>query len=98
MSDNKQHFSLAIEKESRDTLNIVTKSYGLTQSEIVEALMMVIKNNPENTVLSDAFKLKRKEKEAQRAVKHIKKAGLRKALSKISEDELEKILSDKGLL
>lgn len=93
MSD-KPYFSLSIKGDSKKTLDTITATYSLTQSEVIEALLDMFHSELEPS-FDVHFKEKHTQKMSNRKEKHEQKAKLKKLLSTMSEDDIKKLLGDK---
>ena len=94
--NEKPYFSLAIEKTSKEALDLLTNKHALSQSEVIEVLLDASARLSD--LLENDFDSKKEQKSASRNEIRAKKSSLRKAIAKISPDEMERILKDKGLI
>jgi hypothetical protein len=95
---NKPYFSLAIKGDSKNTLDSLTSEHGLTQSEVIEALLDSTNDLAVKEALHNMLVAKKAQKMQEREALHAKKKSIRKAISGISPDELQKLLRENGLL
>lgn len=95
MSD-KQYFSLAIDKDAKKQLDVLTAKYTLNQTEVIEVLLGAASRLSD--LLENDFDAKKETKDENRNEIRAKKSMLRKAMAKMSPDEMEAILRSKGLL
>ena len=93
MQDKKQYFSLAIAEEARDSLNKLAKLYKLTQSEVIETLI----STASMPYTIELLEKQAAEKERGRRERNSNRQKLRKAISALSEEELNEILKAKGI-
>lgn len=95
MSD-KQYFSLAIDKDAKKQLDVLTAKHTLNQTEVIEVLLGAAARL--NDLLENDFDTKKVVKGENRNEIRAKKSMLRKAMAKMSPDEMEAILRSKGLM
>lgn len=93
---DRPHFSLAIKLDSKKALDVLTDRYKLNQSEVIEVLLDAASRLSD--ILENDFDSKKEEKSANRNEIRAKKFNIRRAMAKISPDEMERILKDRGLI
>ena len=89
MKDKQTYFSLAIDEPSRVTLNAIAKLHKLSQSEVIEAMLSCAESDYMNLVFAQAAA----DKKSTRDINAKKREALRKAMSKLSAEEMEEILN-----
>ena len=94
----KLYTSLAIKESSKAILDNIATTNGLTQSEVIETFLDLVHSEDFVEAITAALKEKRALKLADRKALKDRKTNLRKLLNKLSDDDIEKILSERGLL
>lgn len=92
----KQYFSLAIGRKAKSELDALAAKYALNQTEVIEVLLGAATRLSD--MLEGDFNSKKEEKDANRNEIRARKSNIRKAMAKISPDEMERILKDRGLI